>query len=333
MPRTVTVLSLVVALTVGACSAVEEPRNDKPAQRPGGSDGAVASDAGPTSAAPPAIEKLAFVRTPSGPRILVAGTDPGARLESVWLDLLDDSGEPAAIDPDGDGVAESGQLEIAREAMDVLGPTFFFEIEGSIGLERFATRVVARAQERNGKMGEPLTAHFAPVAVHARGDACDLRGFDACADGLACADATPAGVAGRCEDLESARARRCASAPVLAIGAKTSGSTGGASLWDPPDGCASASRRGRPEAVFRLHLPKAMPRVTIETLAGTTTFDSVITVLDGCGAAAKALACNDDDPPPISRVKLEDLAAGDYVVVVDSLERKGGAFELLVTPR
>ncbi len=369
MPRTVTVLSLLtVALAVGACSALGEPRDDEPTQRPSASD-AGARDAVASSAAAPEIDRLAFVLTPSGPRILVAGTDPDGRLESVWLDLLDKAGEPAEIDTTGDGDLESGQLEIPREEMDVPGPSaFFLEVQGAAGLERFAKRVVARAQQRDGTMGAVHTADIAPLAVRSAGETCDLRGFDACADGLACDD-SPAGTtagdgghggeggpagkdaptrnggptrnaapetsptAGRCEDLGAARARRCAAAPLLSVGAVVTGTTRGASLWDPPDGCASALRRGRPEAVFRLRVARATPSLTIETRIGGTNFDSVVTVLDGCGARASALACNDDDPPPVSRVKLTDVAPGDYVVVVDSLTRAGGTFELAVTTR
>ena len=180
-------------------------------------------------------------------------------------------------------------------------------------------------------MGEPHGTSLAPLAVRGSGEACDLQGFDVCTDGLACNDDSTA--SSRCEDLDAARARRCATAPVIEVGARTRGTTKGASLWDPPDGCASEARRGRPEAVLRLRLPSPVSSLAIATLADGTTFDSVVTVLDGCGARATALACNDDDPPPVSRVRIDHLPAGDYIVVVDSLDRSGGAFELTVTAR
>lgn len=353
VPRTVTVLSLVaVALAVGACSTVGDAQRDEPARGP--SAGGGARDAGASSAAAPEIDRLAFVQSPSGPRILVAGTDPDGRLESVWLDLLDERGEPASIDTDGDGDPESGQLEIAREELDVPGTAFFLEVQGAAGLERFAKRVVARAQRLDGTMGAVHTADLASPAVRSAGEPCDTHGFDACEGDLVCDDALARGPtsddarprdgsdararqtassAGLCEDLGAARARRCAAAPLLSVGAVVTGTTRGASLWEPPDGCASALRRGRPEAVFRLHVARATPSLTIETRIGGTDFDSVLTVLDGCGASANALACNDDDPPPVSRVRLTDVAPGDYVVVVDSLTRAGGAFELAVTSR
>ena len=326
-------LALFLALPLAACAPLASwmsgDGGSKDAGPGGRADGSAPgqADASAKADGPPAITKLAFVEDPSGPRILVAGVDPGGRLESVWLDLLDEDGEPAAIDTDGDGVTEPSQLEVFSSEMDESADAFFFEVRASSGLERFAKRVTARAQERSGAMGEAQTATLAPLAVRASGERCDLHGFDVCADGLACNDDSS------CEDLGAARARRCATAPVIGIGTRTVGTARGASLWDPPEGCASEARRGRPEAVLRLHLASPVSSLAIATVAGGTTFDSVLTVLDSCGASAKALACNDDDPPPVSRVTFDRLAAGDYIVVVDSLDRAGGTFELAVTAR
>jgi hypothetical protein len=277
---------------------------------------------------PPAITKVAFVSTPTGPRILVAGTDPGERLESVWLDLLDESGELATIDPEGDGSSEPNQLEVLSTAMDRMNGTFFFEIRASDSLAQFVQRVSATLQERTGARGEPRSASLTPLEVRGENEACDPLGFDVCIEGLVCAGEGPS----RCAAPATARAQRCAAAASIAVGGRAKGTVAGAvSLWDPEDGCASADRRGRPETVVRLHVPTKTASLTIATLPDVTTFDSVLTVLDGCGAASKSLACNDDDPPPTSRVTLTNVAPGDYFVVVDSLDRKGGAFELEVS--
>ncbi len=330
-------LALFLALPLAACTPLarwmsgDDTTNGAGDGRPDGGSTADEADASTKTAGPPAITKLAFVEDPLGPRILVAGVDPGERLESVWLDLLDENGEPAAIDGDDDGVTESSQLEILSSSMDRSADAYFFEVRASPGLERFAKRGTARVQEKSGRMGAAHGAALAPLAVRGSGEACDLHGFDECADGLACNDDSNGG--SQCEELDAARARRCANGPVIEVGARTTGTTRGASLWDPPDGCASEARRGRPEAVLRLHLDSPVSSLAIATALGGTTFDSVLTVLDGCGARATALACNDDDPPPVSRVRLGDLPAGDYLVVVDSLDRSGGAFELTVTAR
>ncbi|MBN9161251.1 MAG: hypothetical protein BGO98_26395 [Myxococcales bacterium 68-20] len=338
MNRTgVIALGLFLALPLAACTPLarwmsgDDTTNDRSAAARDGGSAPSQADASTKAAGPPTITKLAFVEDPLGPRILVAGVDPAGRLESVWIDLLDENGKPAVIDGDGDGSTESSQLEILSSSMDKSADAYFFEVRASPGLERFAKRVTARVQEKSGTMGEPHGTSLAPLAVRGSGEACDLQGFDVCTDGLACNDDSTA--SSRCEDLDAARARRCATAPVIEVGARTRGTTKGASLWDPPDGCASEARRGRPEAVLRLRLPSPVSSLAIATLADGTTFDSVVTVLDGCGARATALACNDDDPPPVSRVRIDHLPAGDYIVVVDSLDRSGGAFELTVTAR
>lgn len=320
-------VGLLVACSAGGTSDLDASTSS------GGSSGDPPSDrdasirADTRSSEPPALTKLAYTAAAGGTRILVAGTDPGDWLESVWLDFLDESGAPASIDPEEDGTTEPNQLEIPVAAMERSGGSFFFEIRGGPSLERFVHSVTATPQDRKGARGAPLTATSAPLASRRAGETCDPRGFDVCAPGLVCTgEATPA-----CEELGAARAKACASAPLVAIGSTTSGTVGGASLWDPIDGCASAERRGRPEATLRLHVPTRTPSLSIATVASGTTFDSVVSLLDDCGAAPKTLACNDDDPPPSSRITLTDLAAGDYVVVVDSLDLGGGTFELRVS--
>ena len=315
----------LVGLSLAACTAASDPaRAARPEEASANADAGSVSDRGTASSAPAGITKLAFVESPSGPRVLVAGTDPDERLESVWLDLLDEAGAPAAIDPEGDGVTEPSQLELLIGPADRVDSGFFLEVQGSAGLERFVRSVEATAQDRLGARGQPWSATLGPLAVRGAGEPCDARGFDLCAEGLACA-------AGRCEELVTARARRCASAPVVAVGSKERGVTAGESLWDPPNGCASEARRGRPEGVVRLHIGAHTPSLTLATLADGTSFDSVIAVLADCGPASMAIACNDDDPPPVSRVTLTDVAPGDYIVIIDSLDRSGGSYELAVT--
>ena len=281
-------------------------------------------DASSSSATDPKLLMAAYVSTDAGPRILAAGSDPSARLESVLFELQDADGNPAVI-VDGNGYTEQPEIEIARSAMTVAADgSFFVEIQSSRTLASAVAKITATARDIDGVQGTTLTSVLAPLPVRQAGDACSTQGFDVCATGLVCADSA------HCVDLAAARAARCALAPAIAIGGTLNGTASGASLWDPIDGCASADRRGRPEAVVRLHLDAAAASVTIRTLAGTA-FDSVVSVLGDCGATPTTLACNDDDPPPMSRVALTGLAAGDYLVVVDALDRAGGAFVLAAT--
>lgn len=321
----------LVSLVLAACTAASSSTERQAEGDAGASasiDGARASS---DVAAPldPTITKLAYIEGPTGPRILVAGDDPDERMESVWIDLLDDDGKRASIDPEQDGSAEENQLEIATSAMERgRHGDFFFEIQGSVGLDRFVRRVAAAPQDRLGVVGVRRTAALAKNVVRGLDEPCDLQGFDACEAGLVCIDAANGS---RCSDLDSARELRCANAPTVVVGATIEGAVTGASLWDPEEGCASVDRRNRPEGVVRLHVSSPVRSLVVATLASGTNVDSVVSVLDGCKRSSKTLACNDDDPPPTSRVVLTDVAAGDYIVIVDSLDRVGGTFELAVT--
>jgi hypothetical protein len=57
-------------------------------------------------------------------------------------------------------------------------------------------------------------------------------------------------------------------------------------------------------------------------------------VMPGCpNDNADALGCNDDFPNSAgaSQLELTDVPPGDYVVVIDSFDQLGGAFELHAT--
>jgi hypothetical protein len=62
-----------------------------------------------------------------------------------------------------------------------------------------------------------------------------------------------------------------------------------------------------------------------------TSFDTVLYAMPGCpNDNADALGCSDDVPmgAGASELVLENLPAGDYVVVIDSFDPMGGNFEL-----
>jgi len=283
-----------------------------------------------------AMSDAAYLEGQTGPRILVRGTRAAREPFSVEVELLDARGEPAAYDPDGDGVPEESRLEVEGPAGE--GPRFLVELVAARGLDRVVRAVRLTLRDRSGNARGARTASLAAPVVRARGEACDEDGFDRCGAGLVCAGAASGDLPAAshaCQPLATLRARACAEAPVLEPdGPPLRGATGGASLWDPPEGCASSERRERPEALARLHVPRFAPSITLSTASPATAFDTVVYVTGGCDGAAPPLACNDDgSEPPSSTVVLRDVAPGDYVVVVDGLAREGGAFELRATTR
>jgi hypothetical protein len=130
------------------------------------------------------------------------------------------------------------------------------------------------------------------------------------------------------------RTAQCMGAPVLvptAGGSVVMGSAEGGSLWDAPSGCASADPTGRPEGVVVLRLTDRADRVRLSTVGSGTSFDTVLYAMPGCpNDNADALGCSDDVPmgAGASELVLENLPAGDYVVVIDSFDPMGGNFEL-----
>lgn len=323
----------IMTLALGAVVACARSGDAQPIDERGSSPVA-GTDAVPdakTGGAPLRIVDLAYQLVPgTGPRVLVRGTRPTGTPFMLHVELLDAHGRPAAIDA-GDGAPEPSVLDL--EGPENVADGFFVEIQSAVGVERFVRSVAVTPRDASGRAGERRHVAIAPVISRAENESCDAQGFDLCAAELACAPGIVGGP-NKCVRAAALRARRCAEAPALEVGGSTrlEGLALGASSWDPPDGCASAERRGRPEGIARLHVSALTPTLTLSTGGATTDFDTVVYVLPDCGAtSAFALACNDDAPPPTSTVVLHDVAPGDYIVVVDSLAREGGSFTLHAT--
>lgn len=340
--------SVLVALLLAAGCAGSSSSGDSAGREggdaifdPRGGGGASGGDAGssgdgarPTPVSAIAITDLAYFVGDRGPRILVRGVRPLGSSVVLRVALLDAAGQPAVIDLEGDGSTEPSELEL--EVAAAATESFFEVVESAPGLERTVRAVAVTAHDASGRAGERHLVPLAARPVRRDGEGCDAQGFDACGADAVCTPGIPGGVS-RCEPAARARATRCADAPTLdssAGPATVVGEARGASLWDPPEGCASAERRSRPDALVHLHVPVKTASITLTTASPGTDFDTVLYVLDGCPAtSAAALACNDDDAPPTSKVVLRDVEAGDYFVVVDALTREGGSFTLSVTAR
>jgi hypothetical protein len=96
----------------------------------------------------------------------------------------------------------------------------------------------------------------------------------------------------------------------------------GTGHWDPPAACIEheflGAWEGAPEGLARLHLDQDVQNLVISTdVIGS--MNSVLYVLAGCGIDPVPLACNDDVASGNVRSVLhfDELAAGDYLIVVD----------------
>lgn len=255
------------------------------------------------------------------------------RISSLHFEFLDGDGKPAVIDPDGDGASESAELDVDVPEDQPAG-TFFVALRSAPRFDESVHIVAVTPRDTSAIHGERKLAFLEPIPLRTEGQDCDADGFDRCTDETMC---TPTGAteATRCVPIAAVRAGRCESATVLTVssGAQSVvGEAAGSSAWDAPSGCASDERTGGPENTFWLRVTNRTPSITLSTASNTTNFDTVLYVLPSCTAdASEALGCNDDLDPPSSTLTLRDVEPGNYLVVVDSLDAKGGSFELRVT--
>jgi hypothetical protein len=276
----------------------------------------------------PRITRGAYFLVDGAPHMLFAGEDPGASLYAIRVEFLDEAGRSIATDNDGDGNGDDSLLDVAAEGRTRDG-RFVVRVRGSRGADPKVAAITAMPVAEDGTRGPVTTIARASRPIREDGEACDPDGFDLCADGSIC-DAE--GASPRCRPLAEARASRCAAAPVIDLVAgkriTIAGTTGRTSAWDPQLGCANPEAIGFPEAIVRLRIAAPLPRLLLSTLPAGTSFDATLTLLGSCGDGP-ILACNDDGPtPPNPTLALEGVAPGEYVVAIDSLDERGGTFEL-----
>ncbi len=285
---------------------------------------------------PPQISRMAFYRSATGgPVILIEGTEPEDDLSNVRFEFQNAQGQPISIDSDGDGTPDLASFEQDALGLAVDG-AFFLRMQSGDGLDQQVAKLVATPKDSAGHAGTAKIAPPTTTPVRSMGQACDARGFDVCGPTLACSPGT-IGAMNKCASSSSMRTSQCAAATVLiatASGARATGIAEGGSLWDAPAGCSSADPTSRPEGVVKVRLTERANKLTLSTVGAGTSFDSTLYVLPGCAADSKdALVCNDDlaGAAGASQVVLTDVPAGDYLVIVDSFDLMGGAFELSAT--
>lgn len=278
----------------------------------------------------PELTNFAYQTTENGYRIRAAGLDPDDDIWRIVLDFQDDTGAPVMLDLDNDGNPDSSTFEIDARGRSKDG-SFFVEIEPTQTFADAVERISAKPVDASRREGNRLEASLTRPPVQRVGQSCDPMGFDACRANDVCYPGV-IGEQNTCAPLEGQRRRVCMDAPVISprTGVTTAlGVALGASLWDPPLGCAALDPKGKPDAAVILDLPDGAQRVTLSTDLAGTGFNTIIYVIDGCEFNRDpVIGCQDNAPDTIaSELVLEDLASGRYLIVVDAWNF-GGAFEL-----
>jgi hypothetical protein len=278
----------------------------------------------------PTIAHAAFHRAADGPFIRMDGLDPDEDVIIVRVDFLTINDTPVTLDIDGDETPDSDSFESVNGIVNQNGG-YQFVVQSGLNFETLVSRLGLTAIDSRGNESATQRVSISTQITRAAGQSCDLAGFTGCVAGTSCIPTTSATL-GTCTTLAQAESNRCGVAPVWDLSKdapKITGLVSGYSAWEPPSGCMSMIASNRPEAVIKLRLASATPRLVLSTAEPETQIDTGIVVLPSCSASADtALGCNDDAIGYTSQVTLTNLAAGDYFVIVESLTAGGGGFGL-----
>lgn len=284
----------------------------------------------------PTVDRGGFFKSPFGPRILLEGSDLDDDLSQVTIKFFDRYEKPVLLDLDNDGIEESGEFVLDARASCTDGK-YFVALQAAPTFEELVYKVTVEPQDSFARKGPTKGYPLTSPPGRGQGQTCDPRGFDACQTDQTCSPGIY-GSKNTCIASSFARTKKCEAGTQLTIGSSSGPVTGkftlqGASLWEPPSGCAANNPTNRPETIVRLKLTQNAKSVTLSTARPGTMVDSIVTVLPACSDAAilYPLGCNDDGfKTTASILTLNNLAAGDYIVVLDSWNPAGGQIELLV---
>jgi hypothetical protein len=282
----------------------------------------------------PMIDRGVYQQNVDGPIARLEGTDLESDVIMIRLNFLDESSNPVALDLDGDDLPESSYFEAQVGLTSHLGGFTYYN-ESTPSFADQVPRLGLTAIDSQSHESDMLELELSTLVRRASGETCDLGGFDACEDDTTCV-ANKSGANGTCTTAVSARRARCAAGRSIdpSTGAtRVTGWMEGLSYWDPPSICLAASSAGRPEAVVRIHLTKAVSKLTLSTAQPETTVDTVLFVASDCDSLVDPGAiidCNDNVEGFASELVLTDLVKGDYYAVIESVEPLGGSFGLSV---
>ena len=271
-------------------------------------------------------------------RALVRDADED--FESFTPTMLNEAGEPTQYDVFGTGL-EGPDLDLSRY-YGCDGDTCYLSLYMTDAFVDIP-KVSFTATDSRGVTSVPFVADKTPLAVRAHGEACSEWGFDACAGEDVCY-----GEPAVCSSFEEIKGQMCEEAPVIDATASGSYTATGTvtlpSFWDAPAGCGGqyGDPKDMPEGIVVLRLASTAAKVTISTVNAATQSgigygDTMVYVLPtACGEGA-ALGCNDDQNTSgqvySSTLVLNNVAAGDYTIVVDTWDQSdaGGTFQVDVT--
>ncbi|MBK8014118.1 MAG: hypothetical protein IPK13_22565 [Deltaproteobacteria bacterium] len=287
---------------------------------------------------PPVISRVSYLRDPEGPKVLVIGTDIDQDVNALNIGFLDKSGQPKFMQLASDFELPAPPLVSGfrvEEPDSSTGNNFFLQLQAGVGFEEDVVQVSVRAEDEGGRLSDPKVAAISSTPMRGAGAGCDPRGFDRCTAGLVCSPGIP-GISNTCQYAGRLRTMACNAAPTLdpMNGAReVIGETGTSSLWDAPAGCGPRDPIDRVESAVMLHLATGVSKIVLSTEHPETNFDTMVYVIPGCATTpTPALGCADDLENTVSsRLELTNLAAGDYLVVVDAWGVTGGSFRLSAT--
>ncbi|HEY5958951.1 MAG TPA: hypothetical protein VIV60_20470 [Polyangiaceae bacterium] len=284
----------------------------------------------------PTIAHAMYHRGTDGPYIRVDGVDPDEDVILVRVDFLTAGDIPIKVDLDGDEEPDADHFEVEAGLSNQNGG-YSFVVQSGLGFENLVPRLGLTAIDSRMNESPTLRASISNQTTRSSGQTCDLVGFVGCASGTSCI-ANAQGTTAYCTTFGQVESSRCSAARTWNIGKdspKVTGFIDGYSAWQAPSNCVASTVTNRPEAVIKMHLMSAVSQLTLTTAEPETQIDTAIYVLPSCTAASDvALDCNDDKVGFASSVTLNNLAVGDYYVIVESNNADTGSFGLSakVTP-
>jgi hypothetical protein len=283
----------------------------------------------------PSLSQVAYLSTTNGPMLLAAGADNADDVAEMRLAFQDSKGNPALVNVDNNDQNQLASSMTETTGYFIRDGAFLFHIDPTSTFSQIVSKVTFTAVDLESHSSTTLTGALVPAPARGTGASCDYRGFNYCSGNAACVPGTAEG-ANSCQPLGSAQPAVCKAAQVLDLASSeliVTGYNQGSSLWEPPTDCVSDMGFHHPETVVKLHLASQQASLTLTTDRRETRSDTVLYVATACSpTASQILGCDDDVGVGnvSSTLRLTDVAAGDYYVIVDSMSNDGGPFALTV---